>query len=346
MGDIISRKIGTNEKSEEGGGGEETGEKRHYSCPKGGFGVLNSMLNLNARGLVLMKDRTKVKQLGLLAREYNCNIMMITETWLNDSVESGEVYIDGYSMYRTDRVGRQRGGVCIYIKSNIPVSPILQFSNGAVEIMILKIPLWDMVLGAIYRPPDTSINEWNQASEMIKNAINGIQSNGRFQNVVLTGDMNFPNINWDDINGGNMSENSQIKTLQSIMNEFFLHQIIDQPTRKDKILDLILTNNRSLFSHHETIVNSIYSDHNTIISYLNTKYENEKCEYDITALYDTKIPRLKLSDSDNDWENYEEYMNTQSWSELSNDNDSIQEKVRILFEMIETSMEKVFPLKS
>ena len=42
------------------------------------------MLNLNARGLVLMKDRAKVKQLGMLAKKYNSSIILITETWLND----------------------------------------------------------------------------------------------------------------------------------------------------------------------------------------------------------------------------------------------------------------------
>ena len=156
MGDVISRKIGTNEKSEEGRGGEEAGEKRHYSCPKGGFGVLNSMLNLNARGLVLIKDRTKVKQLGLLAREYNCNIMMITETWLNDSVESGEVYIDGYSMYRTDRVGRQRGGVCIYLKSYISAVMSMCYSNCVTEGLIIKVIQLKLLLIGIYRPPDTN----------------------------------------------------------------------------------------------------------------------------------------------------------------------------------------------
>ena len=72
------------------------------------------------------------------------------------------------------------------------------------------------------------------------------------------------------------------------MSEYFLHQIIEEPTRRDKILDLILTNNKSLFLHHKNIINSIYSDHNTIISYMNINYEKVNCDYDISNLYDTK----------------------------------------------------------
>ena len=150
VGNFTSGEIESNEVTEEGGGGEEEREEGYTNNAQRSTGVLTSMINLNIRGLVLLKDKSKVKQLGLLASEYNCNIMTITETWLNESVESGEVSINGYSMYRVDRKGHQRGGVCIYIKSHLPVSPILQYSNGAVEILLLKIPLWDLVLGAIY----------------------------------------------------------------------------------------------------------------------------------------------------------------------------------------------------
>ena len=91
------------------------------------------MITLNVRGLVLKKDRSKVKQLENIAHENNAAVIILTETWLDESVQSGEVAIQGYSLYRTDRDGRTRGGSCIYIRSNIPANPILQYSNGMVD---------------------------------------------------------------------------------------------------------------------------------------------------------------------------------------------------------------------
>ena len=72
------------------------------------------------RGLVLKKDRTKVKQLEMLMCEHNAAIACVTESWLDESNEPGEVKIKDFSLYRADRIGRKHGGVCVYLRSNIP----------------------------------------------------------------------------------------------------------------------------------------------------------------------------------------------------------------------------------
>ena len=100
------------------------------------------MITLNVRGLVLKKDKSKVKQLEAMAIEYNAAVIVLTETWFDESILSGEVAINGYLLYRSDRNRRNRGGTCIYIKSNIPTSPILQYSNGVVEVCMIKVPTW------------------------------------------------------------------------------------------------------------------------------------------------------------------------------------------------------------
>ena len=79
------------------------------------------------------------------------------------------------------------------------------------------------------------------------------------------------------------------------MNKFFLTQIIDIPTRKDKILDVILVNNKNIFTHNEVIINSLYSDHNTIISYMNMKSDTSNGSKSCYHLYDTEIPSLKTN---------------------------------------------------
>ncbi len=38
----------------------------------------------------------------------------VSETWLNSTVEDGEICIDGYKVFRRDRMN-QRGGVLLYV---------------------------------------------------------------------------------------------------------------------------------------------------------------------------------------------------------------------------------------
>ena len=240
---------------------------------------------INARGLIQKKDRTKVKQLSLLAHELNAVLVGVTETWMDQSSEPGEVMMDGFSIYRTDRNGRTHGGVCTYVRNDIPVAPVLSYSNGMVEIIIIKIPLWDLIHGVIYRPPNTTKSKWNDAIHRMSESIYDCQKGGVYQNIILEGDLNFPDGKWDenfedfDIEGGN-----QFEKTKKFMSEFFMTQIVNVYTRHDKILDVILTNNPELFSHHRTIINSVYSDHNFVISYMNIECMATKTEYKTSHL--------------------------------------------------------------
>ena len=99
----------------------------------------------------------------ILSKYLNSAFIGVTETWFDESVESGEIFIENFSIYRADRIGRKRGGACLYIRSDIPVAPLFTFSNGMVEIVTVKIPLWDTILGVVYRPPDTTNEKWQEA---------------------------------------------------------------------------------------------------------------------------------------------------------------------------------------
>ena len=52
------------------------------------------------------------------------------------------------------------------------------------------------------RPPDTKTNEWKEATCKINEVFKEIQKEGNM-NIIMCGDMNFPKVNWSDINGGN-----------------------------------------------------------------------------------------------------------------------------------------------
>ena len=74
-----------------------------------------------------------------------------------------------------------------------------------------------------------------------KHALDSIYTNN-YQSIFILGDFNFPNISWiDGSYFSNLSTNDENKFVD-ILKDLFLFQLIDSPTRANKILDLILIN--------------------------------------------------------------------------------------------------------
>ena len=48
------------------------------------------------------------------------HIIGITESWANNDVTYAELGLEGYVMFRIDRIGRRGGGVLLYSKETIP----------------------------------------------------------------------------------------------------------------------------------------------------------------------------------------------------------------------------------
>ena len=61
------------------------------------------------------------------------------------------------------------------------------------------------------------------------------------------------------------------------------------------------------------IKNKQFSDHNTIISHLNIKIGEANISNNCDEIYDTDIPRYKLTNCDEDWESFEDQMNLNTW---------------------------------
>ena len=48
------------------------------------------------------------------------HIIGITESWANNDITNAELGLEGYVMFRKDRIGRRGGGVLLYIKDTTP----------------------------------------------------------------------------------------------------------------------------------------------------------------------------------------------------------------------------------
>jgi len=92
----------------------------------------------------------------------------------------------------------------------------------------------DSMVGVYYRPHD-------QEEEVDEAFYRQLQAGSQSQALVLLGDFNHPDISWEDHTARQAQSGS---FLQSIDN--FLMQVVEEPTRKDALLDLVLTNKEGL----------------------------------------------------------------------------------------------------
>ena len=126
----------------------------------GNVKIVSNILYVNIRGLLVMNDRAKVRKLGAIATNSGCFGIIITETWLTEDMIDKEIEIPGFKVFRADRKERKRGGVCIYIKSDISAMMCLSYSNCVTECVIVKVRELKLVMVGVYRPPDTKLSEF------------------------------------------------------------------------------------------------------------------------------------------------------------------------------------------
>ena len=306
----------------------------------------SSILNLNVRGLILAKDRTKHIQLGDFAKVESALAMVVTETWLSADVLSAEVGIQGYNLHRADRTGRVRGGVGIYVRDDLTVLSVKAFSNSAVEFLVLKVRELEMVLVGIYRPPDTKAEEWEDALSSLEESVDIAQAHStKYSTVVVAGDLNFPTIKWSQQSRPESRHHTgtQEASLIRFMSNLFLEQVVHTPTRLHNTLDLVMSNTRSTFCNVKVTVNLDFSDHSCVSAYLTTGLQRKVREAP-RNLYSTKVSTYALSKADKeDWDKYADYLQNKDWEEISADL-RVEEKISALNSVIESALEVSIPV--
>ena len=107
---------------------------------------------LNARSIINKKD-----ELNIMVDDIKPHIIGITETWANNDITDAELGLEGYAMFRKDRMGRRGGGVLLYIKDNIPAYEVqLQEEADCNEAIWCKLVTGHttVTIGVVYRCPN------------------------------------------------------------------------------------------------------------------------------------------------------------------------------------------------
>lgn len=115
--------------------------------------------HINVQSLIARRF-SKFNELKMNIFDCNLDIICMTETWLDDSINNRMVSVDGYKIFRNDR-NRHGGGVCIYVREGL-VCRVLDASVNdggnarSTEFLCCEIKSGNdrFMLAVYYNPPD------------------------------------------------------------------------------------------------------------------------------------------------------------------------------------------------
>ena len=280
----------------------------------------------NIRRLVTENSKVKIEYFKEYVLENKILAMNFTETWLDKTITK-DIKIPGYEVFRCDRKDRKGGGTAIYLNEDLEATVLLEVNIGRCEMIAIYIEKINAINIVVYRPPDTKIIDFNKILKEIKELLS--KMNTPEPVVIITGDFNFPFVKWtkgahngcrwEMINSGStLDERAQFLKLIEVFDNYNLVQAIDEPTRERNTLDLIFTNDISIFTNTE-ITKSGLSDHHQIEVTTNFKTNNRFVNND-TQNYrgESEFWQLNFRNDNVSWDNINKEINEVPWQTLFN----------------------------
>ena len=207
----------------------------------------------------------KQTQLEAFLFSNDIDILVGTESHLDDTISNSEILPNNFCTYRKDR-NSNGGGVFISVKNTIPSFEI--DTDTTIEIVWTYLNVGkssDMIVGSFYCPPhspDTTLEELRSSLVYIKQ---------KYPNafVILGGDFNCPGVDWHH---GTLTESYVSRhfrqQLLTLSQDAHMSQLVTFPTRAQNTLDL-------LFTTHPDSILSCYpapglSDHDAVLATIKT----------------------------------------------------------------------------
>ena len=168
-------------------------------------------IHANARSLF-----NKMSEFRILAKNSRSAVIGVSETWLDSSHTDSSISIDGYTVIHRDRDGHA-GGVCLYIREDLPYRTRLDLCNNDLE------DLWVEILLPKSKPIYVCVCYRNEQNKNLLKSLETSISNLRSDcDFLVLGDFNICLIN---------SKSKLCKDYKSLLNLYNCKQLIDSPTR-------------------------------------------------------------------------------------------------------------------
>ena len=253
------------------------------------------------------------------AMNENIGIILLTETHISAEHTEAEVHMTGFEHYRSDRDGNaRRGGVILYVRDDLASGCSVSGTGsiGNIEYLVLKVPILEVTIVAVYRPPSSSTCEFERVMMDIKCKI--AEDHGNLPALVYAGDLNLPIIDWNKgkIQGGTIADKSQASFLLEFFEEYFMEQNVYQPTRINNILDIFATNVNELVSKITT-EDTTMSDHKLVKIITNIVHEQDNIKE--KSPHTNGLNALNFWHNDINWDKIREEFAATDWGHLFTD---------------------------
>ena len=219
-----------------------------------------SILSLNCRSV---RSQSRRALLQSIIEEYQADIVIGCESHLDDSFSSREIFPSQYAVMRKDRcIGG--GGVFLALKSHLTFVEEPSF-HGNAEMVWVKLCLnksKPIYVCSLYRPPGSSPEPLFELNDILTT----IHESSVSPEILLAGDFNLPDLRFEDGIGyvnRNPTYGYEINSLfVEIMNNYGFEQLVTQPTRKNHLLDLVLSTNPDIIENVQVVPG--ISDHEAV----------------------------------------------------------------------------------
>ena len=283
------------------------------------------LANIQSFGKSIKKD--KIFECEVILDINQVDISVFTETWLNDTTKN-QLPFHSYRKFHCIRKNalRDSGGVSIFVKDKYQSSELKIDVPDHLECCWVRVkPIWlprkfsTIIVCAVYYPGSTSNYAPPKEDIILHLTSNVLKLRTKYFNPLffLMGDFN-------DL------------PIHEICTTCELKQIVKDPTRKEAILDLILTNiNNDLFENPKTMPKIGDADHYSLLvkpkNYVKPKTENIKIKM-------RKYPKSAMIGFGN-------WITTFDWSQLVSLTD-VNDKTDYFSTMSWSMVEKYFPLST
>ena len=253
-------------------------------------------LYLNARSLVGKFDHFET-----WVSSINPDVVAVTESWTNKNILDSEISLPGYCLFRRDRpVEREGGEVLLYVKSELQPIEFVPHSSFPEQVWcrILDSANEDFHLGLCYRTPtDNIFGSGNH--DALRDLLSTLGETKK--HFMLMGDFNYCFKTWpSDSITDSLSE--EARQFTDCLDDNFFVQYVTSPTRKNAILDLIITDEPDMIDEISDLGALENSDHNALLWNVRVRTETAvktRCVLDYPK---ADIAGMKLELKGTDWQ--------------------------------------------
>lgn len=179
---------------------------------------------------------TKTEEFKKNVEQKDYDVILLTETRLNDDITQGELFPSDYQVYRRERDEREGGGVLIAIKKDRNFNK-RKWDTFECEDLWITVTYrnYKIHICCAYLVPACPLDDFHAFIENVSQRMNSNKSD-RF---LIVGDFNMPEFRDSNRIANN---GSKLRTLQDFMHSFDMRQFNRGRNANDRTLDLVLCN--------------------------------------------------------------------------------------------------------